>query len=239
MKVIKAMGWIAWCSFAAAAAVGCSAAGPVEEGDAQGGLNESEDALRLPRLCAGPRDLECRGNQFCDAARPGRCPGDGQLGVCRTRPDVCTDLFDPVCGCDGVTYPNACNAAAVGVAVDRRGACAPSGEFCGGIAGIPCPEGQACIDDPSDECDPNMGGNDCGGICVGRGTFCGGIAGFPCPEGQKCIDDPSDDCDPNRGGADCGGICVGGTTNPCAAVLCPVGSDCVAKGGVGRCVPQR
>ena len=26
--------------------------------------------------------------------------------------------------------------------------------FCGGIAGIPCPEGYSCIDDPSDSCDP-------------------------------------------------------------------------------------
>lgn len=192
---MKAIGWIAWCSFAAAAAVGCSAAGPVEDGDAQSSVGESDDALRLRRLCAGPRELECRDNQFCDALRPGRCPGDRQLGICRGRPDVCTDEFDPVCGCDGVTYPNACNAAAAGAAVERRGECAPDGEFCGGIAGIPCPDGQTCIDDPSDDCDPNMGG------------------------------------------ADCGGICIDGTTNPCAAILCPVGSECVVKGDVGRCVP--
>jgi hypothetical protein len=40
------------------------------------------------------------------------------------------------------------------------------GRFCGGIAGIPCPEGLVCVDDPSDDCDPNQGGADCGGICV-------------------------------------------------------------------------
>jgi hypothetical protein len=39
-------------------------------------------------------------------------------------------------------------------------------QFCGGIAGFPCPSGEACIDDPSDDCDPRNGGADCGGICV-------------------------------------------------------------------------
>ncbi|PTL85322.1 hypothetical protein [Vitiosangium sp. GDMCC 1.1324] len=37
--------------------------------------------------------------------------------------------------------------------------------FCGGIAAIPCPEGYVCVDDPSDDCDPNNGGADCGGLC--------------------------------------------------------------------------
>ena len=27
----------------------------------------------------------------------------------------------------------------------------PDCTFCGGIAGIPCPEGQVCVDDPSDD----------------------------------------------------------------------------------------
>ncbi|HEX5748652.1 MAG TPA: hypothetical protein VFZ09_20600 [Archangium sp.] len=39
------------------------------------------------------------------------------------------------------------------------------GDFCGGIAGIPCAEGYACVDDPRDDCDPDRGGADCGGIC--------------------------------------------------------------------------
>lgn len=37
---------------------------------------------------------------------------------------------------------------------------------CGGIAGLPCPSGLTCVDDPSDHCDPNAGGADCSGICV-------------------------------------------------------------------------
>ncbi|SEP24593.1 Kazal-type serine protease inhibitor domain protein [Nitrosovibrio sp. Nv6] len=39
-------------------------------------------------------------------------------------------------------------------------------QMCGGIAGFPCPEGKKCVDDPSDNCDPDRGGADCSGICV-------------------------------------------------------------------------
>jgi len=145
-------------------------------------------------------------------------------------------VVSPVCGCNGKTYNNSCYAAAAGVAVAKAGACKPPTTFCGGIANIQCPDGEQCIDDPSDNCDPKNGGADCGGICVAKNTFCGGIAGIPCPDGEQCIDDPSDDCDPKNGGADCGGICVA-ETNPCAAVLCKVGTQCINKGGVAVCVP--
>ena len=45
----------------------------------------------------------------------------------------------------------------------------PSGIPCGGITGALCPEGQICIDDPRDNCDPKKGGTDCAGICRGKG----------------------------------------------------------------------
>jgi hypothetical protein len=57
---------------------------------------------------------------FCD--KPvGDCDG---LGVCRPRPEACITLWDPVCGCDGRTYGNSCEAAAAGVSVAARGWCA-------------------------------------------------------------------------------------------------------------------
>ncbi|QRN94714.1 hypothetical protein JRI60_37195 [Archangium violaceum] len=37
---------------------------------------------------------------------------------------------------------------------------------CGGFPGTPCPKNQLCVDDPSDDCDPDKGGADCIGICV-------------------------------------------------------------------------
>ncbi|NMO20696.1 hypothetical protein HPC49_30470 [Pyxidicoccus fallax] len=42
---------------------------------------------------------------------------------------------------------------------------APEGAACGGIAGVTCPEGYSCVDNPQDDCDPNAGGADCAGIC--------------------------------------------------------------------------
>lgn len=38
-------------------------------------------------------------------------------------------------------------------------------QTCGGIAGLPCPAGQTCVDNPNDNCDPANGGADCSGIC--------------------------------------------------------------------------
>jgi len=128
---------------------------------------------------------------------------------------------------------------------------------CGGLAGIPCPGAGKCVDDPSDGCDPNNGGADCGGICQcfplpcpSNAPFnpdpsvcacvtktpvqhCGGIAGIPCPGGGKCVDDPSDGCDPNNGGADCGGICQCIET-----VSCIIGDVFDSSPGVCACVPK-
>ena len=38
--------------------------------------------------------------------------------------------------------------------------------MCGGIAGLPCPRGMVCVDDPRDACCPRLGHADCSGICV-------------------------------------------------------------------------
>ena len=65
----------------------------------------------------------CRSNADC--GRESYCAGDvcGTVGACATRPTACIEVYSPVCGCDGRTYPNSCYAASAGARVRTRGVC--------------------------------------------------------------------------------------------------------------------
>lgn len=61
----------------------------------------------------------CSTGNFCEKPE-GSCDA---LGSCVPMPTACSFFFDPVCGCNGVTYSNSCEAAASGVNVLSQGAC--------------------------------------------------------------------------------------------------------------------
>jgi hypothetical protein len=44
-------------------------------------------------------------------------------GTCQKKPEVCTQQYQPVCGCNGKTYSNPCMAAAAGTSVASDGEC--------------------------------------------------------------------------------------------------------------------
>jgi hypothetical protein len=100
--------------------------------------------------------------------------------------------------------------------------------ICGGLAGMVCPAGYECVDDPTDTCDPEQGGADCLGQCRPEPPpACAGKMGLPCPDDdQVCIDDPGDECDPDNGGADCIGICVTACEAITSSIECEAASQC-------------
>ena len=82
---------------------------------------------------------ECPTGEFC-LLPTGDCGSGLETGDCTEIPFICIAIFDPVCGCDGMTYGNSCNAAAAGMNIDFAGQCPVSG--CSSNAD--CTGGQFC-----------------------------------------------------------------------------------------------
>lgn len=121
------------------------------------------------RICGGIAGLTCEDGEFCKTP-PGTCRVAEQFGGCHGIPDGCPDVWEPVCGCDHVTYANECEADAAAVSIARRGECPIA---CDPTTDNECPDGTFCRT-PIGHCD----GADVDGRLVGS---CGPIP-ETCPD---------------------------------------------------------
>lgn len=112
-----------------------------------------------PRACGGftfPPNPLCRSREFCEQPA-GTCFVADLPGTCQAIPEACIESFDPVCGCDGVTYGNDCQRQRAQVALDHVGSCATLPPTTCGPA--TCDAGMNC-------CNPLLG------ICTSPGEGC-------------------------------------------------------------------
>jgi hypothetical protein len=75
------------------------------------------------RHCGGFAQLACAEDEVCSYTTEARCGIADQTGVCRKRPQICPALVLPICGCDGKTYNNSCEAERAGASVAHDGKC--------------------------------------------------------------------------------------------------------------------
>jgi hypothetical protein len=94
--------------------------------------------------CGGRGQQACPSGQTCIWAVGDICGRADAPGTCQVKPTICPAVVTPVCGCDGKTYNNECEANARGVSVLSNGACVEPC-YVGGCSGQICSDREGVI----------------------------------------------------------------------------------------------
>lgn len=129
------------------------------------------------------------------------------VGLCFERPTSCSNDFEPVCGCDGITYVNSCRRALAGARHAHRGECM-----------------NECVMAPRTGCCFDQADCDVGLDCYGVGSCSAGAEG-------RCL------APPVVGACWADSDCRGGTPRCVGASVCPCGASCLVADAPGTCAP--
>ncbi|HYQ04148.1 MAG TPA: Kazal-type serine protease inhibitor domain-containing protein [Polyangiaceae bacterium] len=195
--------------------------------------------------CGGIANRTCASGEYClFDVKTAACGSGDQTGVCTPRPQVCLDIYLPVCGCDSKTYGNDCEAATNGFSVLHTGACEDpsSGATCGGLLGTACAKSEYCNFPVATAC----GSSDQTGTCTRIPQVCDTISDPVCgcdnvTYSSECVAASKGTsvlhkgaCEPATGGATCGGL-IGAACPKGQACIFPVEAKCGAADMTGTC----